>query len=61
MLWNVPFPRKQTQKELCGPDIHLGVVLECAPVGEGRKVGATREGGLQCSHKGDLSQPPEKL
>lgn len=46
MLWNVTFLRKQTQKKFCELDIYLGVVLECAPVREGRKVGARREGGL---------------
>lgn len=24
MLWKVTFPRKQTQKEFCGPEVYLG-------------------------------------
>lgn len=61
MLWNVTFLRKQTQEKFCELDIYLGVVLECAPVGEEKKVGATREGGLQYCQKGDLNQPHKKL
>lgn len=60
MLWEVIFLKKQTQKELW-TSVYLGVLIECIPMREGRKVGAAKEGELQWSHKGDLSQPHEDL
>lgn len=35
--------------------------IRSVPVGAGRKVEATRKGGLPYSHKGDLRQPQEEL
>lgn len=49
------------RKSFVGQKFIWGLVFEYTPEGEERKVGASREGGLSCSHNGDLSQPQGEL